>query len=170
VFPIVDAWGLDLYVSRGFSSVSYLQSAADAITASGKPTNVYIFTDLDPSGMSIADKIGAELKARVEKTPVAVERLAVTLEQVDRWDLPTRPVKLTDTRTARFIREYGDRCCELDAIAPHELRRLVDEAIEQWVDRRGSTEPADRGRGAADVARHRSEIARPPRSTSHAGA
>jgi hypothetical protein len=52
------------------------------------------------------------------------ERLAVTPEQIEAWDLPGRPTKATDTRTKNAI------SVELDATEPDQLRTLVQEAIE----------------------------------------
>src|SRR5271170_3040419 len=53
------------------------------------------------------------------------ERIAVTLEQIREWDLPTRPTKTSDSRA----KDFGDISVELDAIPPDRLRDLVDEAI-----------------------------------------
>ena len=57
-------------------------------------------------------------------------RIAVTPEQVERWSLPTRPTKRTDTRAKYF---KGDSV-EVDAIPPNQLRSLVAECIERHVD------------------------------------
>ena len=51
----VEECGLDLYVTRGYASVSYLQGAADHIRQDGRPTYVYLLTDFDPSGLGIAE-------------------------------------------------------------------------------------------------------------------
>jgi hypothetical protein len=51
----------------------------------------------------------------------------VTPEQIEHWDLPTRPTKASDTRSKNF----GSISVELDAIEPNRLRRLVQDAIEQ---------------------------------------
>jgi hypothetical protein len=55
------------------------------------------------------------------------ERIAVTPEQIRHWRLPTRPTKLTDTRSKGF----GDISVELDAIEPAKLRRIVEVALEE---------------------------------------
>src|SRR5271170_2312168 len=55
------------------------------------------------------------------------ERIAVTLEQIRDWDLPTRPTKASDSRSKGF----GDISVELDAIPPDRLRELVNTAIER---------------------------------------
>jgi hypothetical protein len=51
------------------------------------------------------------------------ELLAVTDEQIDRWQLPTRPDK-----------KEGRQVVELDAIPPHLLVQLVNDAIASLVD------------------------------------
>ncbi len=55
-------------------------------------------------------------------------------EQVDRWRLPTRPTKSTDTRASKFRQVHGTESVELDAIPPDTLRQLVKEAIESHMD------------------------------------
>jgi hypothetical protein len=69
-----------------------------------------------------------------EDYDLVVERIAVTPEQIDLWNLPTREVKKGDKQAAAFIRRYGDISCELDAIAPSQLRALVREHLEIHID------------------------------------
>jgi hypothetical protein len=59
------------------------------------------------------------------------ERLAVTPEQIEEWNLPSRPTKESDPRYKTW---NGDDSVELDAIEPDELRNIVREAIERHVD------------------------------------
>ncbi len=70
------------------------------------------------------------MKDRAPDSEIIVERLAVDREQVDRWNLPTRPTKSSDTRAAKFRRLHGTDSVELDAIPPDELRKLVRDAID----------------------------------------
>jgi len=58
---VVEECGLDLYVSRGFSSETYLHSAGEAIRADTRPTHVYLLTDFDASGMGIAETVARDL-------------------------------------------------------------------------------------------------------------
>ena len=98
---VVGECGLDLHVTRGYASVSYLQSAADFIRADGRPTHVYLLPNFDPSGLGIAETVASELVRRSSPVEVRVERLAVNREQIDGWGLPTRPTKTTDSRARR---------------------------------------------------------------------
>ena len=131
---VVEECGLDLYVTRGYASVSYLQSAADSIKRDERPTYVYLLTDFDPSGLGIADTVAAELVRRSWSVEVLVERLAVDRSQIDEYRLPTRPTKQTDSRARAFMREHGTGSVELDALPPAVLRDLVRESIERHMD------------------------------------
>jgi hypothetical protein len=136
---VVDEWGLDLYVNRGFTSVSYLYSAAENITAIGKPAHIYILSDFDPSGKCAKDKVAEGLRELVDRSvKVRVYDLAVTKQQIEQWNLPSRPTKTSDTRSRKFVAEHGDRSVELDAIRPDRLRELVGNAIgSHWKSKRG---------------------------------
>ncbi len=133
---VVEECGLDLHVTRGYASVSYLESAASFIRNDGRPTYVYLLTDFDPSGLGIADTVTVELMNRSYPTEVYVERLAVSREQIDEYGLPTRPTKTTDSRARKFVRQHGTGSVELDAIPPDTLRGLVRESIERHMDPR----------------------------------
>ena len=129
IYPVTSQWDVPLMVTRGYASISFLHNAAMAIEAEDKPTFIYYLGDWDPSGLdierNIEDRLNEFADAEIEFT-----RIAVTPEQVERWSLPTRPTKRTDTRAKYF---KGDSV-EVDAIPPNQLRDLVAEAIEQHVD------------------------------------
>ena len=46
-----EVYDVPLMVARGYSSISFLHSAAMAIKAIGKPAYIFHFGDLDPSGV-----------------------------------------------------------------------------------------------------------------------
>jgi hypothetical protein len=131
---VVNECGLGLHVTRGFASITYLQEAAEQIEADGRPTYVYVLTDFDPSGVSIAEKVEEELTQRAPFSDITVRRLAVNREQIERWNLPTRPTKSSDTRARRFRTFYGTDSVELDAIPPDQLRGLVKDAIDRHME------------------------------------
>ena len=117
-------------VARGYSSISFLHSAAKAIEAKGKPAYIYHFGDLDPSGVDAARDIEAKLRRYAPGAEIHFERPAVTRAQVEEWDLPSRPTKMTDTRSKKFV----GTSVELDAIPASKLRELVRGCIERHVD------------------------------------
>ena len=56
--------------------------------------------------------------------------MAVTVDQIEHFNLPTRPTKKTDSRSKSFEGES----VEVDAIPPADLRTLVHNAIVQHID------------------------------------
>jgi hypothetical protein len=124
-------WDVPLMVSRGFSSLSYLYEAAEAISEQGKPAYLYYFGDHDPSGVHIDRSIEQRLREFAPDALIHFERVAVVPEQIEHWALPTRPTKRTDSRSKNFEGES----VEVDAIPPQQLRQLVTGCIEQHVDR-----------------------------------
>jgi hypothetical protein len=132
---VIEEFGLDLYVTKGQPSVSYLYDAAEDIALDGRPTYVYVLADWDPGGLRIFDRIKQELIGFVgDAADLYVRRLTLTPYQVDLYDLPTRPGKEKDPNAADFARRYGDRCVELDAMPPNTLRGVVHECLEAHMD------------------------------------
>lgn len=146
-----DKYDVPLMVSRGFASLSYLASAAEAILYKNKPAYLYYFGDWDPSGLMIDRNIEMRLREMAPGAEIHFERIAVTPEQIEKYNLPTRPTKTGGTHSRSFT---GDSV-ELDAIPARELRALVRNCIEQHIDqaikeRTEEIEEAER-RSLADI-------------------
>ena len=77
--------------------------------------------------MNAGEKIEETLREMAPDADISFERIAVTLEQIEEWNLPTRPTKTSDTRA----KDFGEVSVELDAIDPNQLRELVQAAIEE---------------------------------------
>jgi hypothetical protein len=128
ISPTTYGYGVPLMVSRGQSSDTYCyeaaQEAKNAWEKAGVATYVYTLFDSDQSGRSAAAKIEEKLRAYSDGAPITVELLAVTDEQIQAWDLPTRPAK-----------KQGDPpAVELDAIPPDKLISVVESAIVGHID------------------------------------
>jgi hypothetical protein len=126
------AWDVPLMVVRGFSSLSFLYSAAETIAEAGKPTYLYYFGDYDPSGLVIPRKIEEDLRTFAPEAEIHFRRVAVTSEQIAGLNLPTRPTKKTDSRSKNFKGES----VEVDAIPSRKLREIVRDCITRHVDER----------------------------------
>ncbi len=130
IWPITSKYDVPLMVARGYSSLTFLASAAEAINEQERPCYIYHLGDLDPSGVNAGEKIEQTLRELAPDAEIHFQRLGVTDEQVTRYRLPSRPTKTSDTRAKKFGRAES---VELDAIAPHELRGIVERAIVQHV-------------------------------------
>jgi hypothetical protein len=131
VYPVTEEYDVPLMVARGYASLSFLYSAAEYIRGLNVPTNLYHLGDYDPSGVNAGEKIEETLRELAPDAEIHFERIAVQPSQIEQWNLPTRPTKLSDSRSKGF----GDLSVELDAIEPDMLRMLVRDAIERHLPR-----------------------------------
>ena len=65
---------------------------------------------------------------------IEVKKLALTMEQIKRFQPPPNPAKITDSRAKAYIEKYGDQSWELDALPPDELNRIVNSAFKDVID------------------------------------
>jgi hypothetical protein len=130
LFDVTAEWDVPLMVTRGYPSLSYLHTAAEALSEEDRPCYIYYFGDHDPSGVHIPKKIEADLRTFAPDADLHFERVAVTPAQIEKWNLPTRPTKRTDSRAKSFLGES----VEVDAIPPSRLRELCRQCIEQHID------------------------------------
>jgi hypothetical protein len=139
LWDVTSHYDVPLMVSRGMPSLTFLHGTAVNIlkaAKAGKDSYIYQFGDHDPSGVLIPQAIKTRLGEFCERFgcfPPFVERIALTEEQIKEFDLPTRPTKRDGNRHAKNFE--GDSV-ELDALPPHELRSLVQEAIERHISQR----------------------------------
>jgi hypothetical protein len=122
-------WDVPLGVLRGYCSESFAWSVAETLSRR-KPTVMYQLGDHDPSGVDAWRNFAEKVAAFAPDAEVTFQRLAVLPEQIYTLDLPTRPTKRTDSRSAGFVGES----VEVDAIAPSKLRAIVRNAIEKYID------------------------------------
>lgn len=66
--------------------------------------------------------------------PFKVERVALNMDQVEEYELPPNPAKLSDSRAPEYVSNYGYESWELDAVAPSVLVELIQERIERYTD------------------------------------
>jgi len=65
-------------VTRGYPSLSYLYSAAEALEAEEKPCFLYYVGDHDPSGLDIPRRVEEDLRRFAPEVDLHFERVAVT--------------------------------------------------------------------------------------------
>lgn len=130
LYDITAEFDVPLMVTRGYSSLSFLHTAAQTIERRAKPTFLYYFGDYDPSGCDITRAVESGIREFAPEAEIEFTRVAVTAHQIEELKLPTRPTKETDSRRRNFQGES----VEVDAIPPSILKRMVRQAIESHID------------------------------------
>ena len=65
---------------------------------------------------------------------VEVERLALNWDQIELYQPPENPAKLTDSRSESYVDKYGESSYELDALEPNVIESLIRDAIHRLTD------------------------------------
>jgi hypothetical protein len=130
--PVLDDYAVGFLPVHGFSSATAAHDIAE--DDDGRDLIVLYVGDLDPSGMYMSE---ADLLARFAKYDgdhIKLKRIALTVEQLE--GLPSFPAtdKRKDPRYKWFVRNYGHRCWELDAMDPNDLRDCVEREIERLIE------------------------------------
>lgn len=112
----------------------YDDDAGDQIESIDKEVVVLYLGDHDPSGEDMVRDIEARLN-EFGVPNLKVVKIALTLEQVRRYKLPSNPAKVRDARAKAYIEKFGNDSWEVDAIPPRELNALVERAIARYTDR-----------------------------------
>lgn len=89
---------------------------------------VFHLGDHDPSGIDMSRDIADRL-AMFADGPVRVERIALTMEQIEQYSPPPNPAKLTDSRGSDYVRRFGTESWELDALEPQVLVDLIQKHL-----------------------------------------
>lgn len=129
LFRVTSKYHIRLMVNRGYSNISAMYDAHRRLRSGDV---ILYFGDHDPSGKDMV----RDIRERMEEfgREVDVRPVALTMEQIRRFNPPPNPAKITDPRAKWYIREYGRTSWELDALPPRELIRLAEEAVEELID------------------------------------
>lgn len=119
---------VSLYPAGGFSSLTLAYQAAEHMrhACADKPITVFYIGDYDPAGVLIDVAIERELRAHLpDDIDMDFERIAITEEQIEDYDLPTKPRKAGDKRA-----QHITGTVEAEAMPAHTLCELLREAVE----------------------------------------
>jgi hypothetical protein len=144
---VIDVPCGDLYVPyfscRGYTSQSELWQAARRLIRqtsganAGRRAVVLHFGDHDPSGIDmtrdIEDRLAMFCRAHGAPAPT-VNRLALNYDQVEQYNPPPNPTKLTDSRAEGYIAAHGLESWELDALDPTVIDALVRMNVSPLID------------------------------------
>jgi hypothetical protein len=130
--PVLDKYAVGFFPVHGFSSATAAHDIAEDYD--GRNLIVLYVGDFDPSGMFMSEQDLPARFARYDGDHIKLRRMALTRAQVRR--LPSFPAsdKTKDPRYKWFHTNYGNRCWELDAMDPNDLRACVKREIVRLID------------------------------------
>jgi len=141
--PICKRLDVPYFSCRGYNSQSAMWEAAQRLIEHIHDDHApYIFHmgDHDPSGIDMSHDIQNRLSLFLEYEGFEMEadwhfkRIALSMDQINALNPPSDPAKLSDSRGKEYIKKYGDRSWELDALSPATLAELIQNHVEEITD------------------------------------
>jgi hypothetical protein len=136
VMPVTDRYGVGFLSLHGYSSATSAHDLAKLSRYVTRDVVLLYIGDYDCSGMHMSE---VDLPGRVERYGGLVEIRRIALTADDTVRLGPAPSfsadeKRKDPRYGWYVRRYGQRCWELDALDPNVLRDRVEAEIRAYVD------------------------------------
>lgn len=155
------------FCCRGYASQTAIWEAAQRLLERcdhDREIHILYLGDHDPSGLDMSRDVEDRLKTFLasENRVLAVDRIALNMNQVTALKLPPNPAKLTDARSRQYVAKYGNSSWELDALDPAYLTKLVSKEVlalcdqSMW-DTRKAEQEHDRQRLLAAAAKFEKE-------------
>lgn len=134
--PIAGEFCAPLTLGGGYCSYPPRKAIAERFRKSGKSKLVlFILTDFDPDGFTIAESFAQSMKRDFKIADVCAIRVALTLDQVLKHQLPPKiKAKEGSSQCAKFVAKFGDDVHELEALSPGALQKILRDAIESTID------------------------------------
>ena len=117
VVPIANSWGIPTFPTRGFPSVTSIWNAAQTfkrVIEDGKRPVIFYLGDYDKSGLEIDKSITEQFARHGLEGLYTFQRLAILPEQIDQYNLPTRPPKTKKNWD-------GGDCVEIDTLSTAQI-------------------------------------------------
>jgi hypothetical protein len=149
--PVCSEYMVPLTIGRGYCSVPPRKAMFDRYMASGKESLVIVvLSDHDPDGEVIAESMARSMRDdfKIPFSQITAVRAALTHDQVHALGLPpnNERAKPESSNYEKFVRQFGNRVHELEAIRPDLLQQLLRDAIESVLDREAFDEEVRRER------------------------
>lgn len=121
---------------RGYTSQSELYSAGIRLgeyADRGQTPIVIHLGDHDPSGIDMTRDITERLELFAQQ-PIIVERIALNMDQIERFNPPPNPAKITDSRFESYQKIHGEESWELDALDPRFIEKIIADKVQDFRD------------------------------------
>lgn len=136
ISEVCEEFQVPYFACRGYNSQSEQWAAGQRFETymdRGQIPIVLHLGDHDPSGIDMTRDNESRLTLFAGDV-VEVRRLALNWDQVQHYNPPPNPAKLTDSRADGYIKNFGRDSWELDALEPSVISDLVSSAVNDLLD------------------------------------
>ncbi len=125
-------WRVNHFACKGYTSQSEMWDGGwnrlRGKKGQGKDVTIIHLGDHDPSGIDMTRDIEDRMRLFVGG-PVEILRIALNMDQVEEYNPPPNPAKMTDSRFDGYVKIFGDESWELDALPPNVVVEMIEGEI-----------------------------------------
>jgi hypothetical protein len=145
---ICETLDVPYFSCRGYTSQTELWIAGQRVKryVNSAEQNVVVLHlgDHDPSGIDMTRDIQERVSLFADGVDFQVKRLALNMDQVEKYNPPPNPAKIGDPRAKDYIKTHGEESWELDALEPEVLQKLIEKNVLKYRDERKWAEAIER--------------------------
>lgn len=148
---VTNKYTVGLAVNKGYTSSSAIYEAYQRFLTcyrAGQKVIILYFGDHDPSGLDMVRDVrerlelmfrngneqGTDIEDWLDDDGFQVIQIGLNMKQIKKYKLPPNPAKLTDSRSDKYIEQFGAMSWEVDALEPQVLAQIVEEQILAHID------------------------------------
>ncbi len=133
-----ESYDVPYFSCRGYVSQTEMWGAAQRIIRKleheHEHATIIHLGDHDPSGKDMTRDITDRINMFAthhgfDEFSIEIRRVALEMNQIQKYNPPPNPAKLTDSRCGKYIQEYGRSSWELDALEPMVLENIIQNAV-----------------------------------------
>jgi len=130
-------YGVPYLACKGYLSASEMWRAGQRFEKAiedGKKCVIIHLGDHDPSGLDMTRDNQERMNLFTQNMGVDLRRIALNMDQIEHYAPPPNPAKVTDSRAVNYIKQYGNKSWELDALEPKVIDALITKEIKGMID------------------------------------
>ena len=135
--PICGKFTIPFTIGRGYSSLPARNEIVKRFKRSGKERLcLFVLGDFDPEGVDIGESLLQSVREDFGVENTEAIRVGLNPEHIKQFGLSDNPAeaKKKSARYKGFVKRFGKKVYELEALTPEQLQHILSEAIDSVID------------------------------------
>jgi len=134
--PVCGKYNIPYTIGRGYSSLPARYEMVERFKRSGKERLLLlVLGDLDPEGVNIGESLLQSVREDFGVKNAQAVRVGLKPEHIGRFNIHNNTeAKKKSARYKSFVKRFGKKVYELEALSPEQLQTILSETIDSVID------------------------------------
>ncbi len=134
--PVCGKYNIPYTIGRGYSSLPARYEMVERFTRSGKERLLLlVLGDLDPEGVNIGESLLQSIREDFGIENAEAVRVGLNPKHIERFNIYNNTeAKKKSARYKGFVKRFGKKVYELEALSPEQLQTILSETIDSVID------------------------------------